>query len=94
LNVIRSIGISYIGRALWGERRAVMGEEKVAVKISRRLYEQVKKHVEESGGEFKSVEEFVEFVLEEVLREEEEEPVYTPEEEEEIKRRLRALGYL
>jgi len=71
-----------------------MGEEKVAVKISRRLYEQVKKHVEESGGEFKRVEEFVEFVLEEVLREEEEEPVYTPEEEEEIKRRLRALGYL
>jgi len=72
-----------------------MSEEKVAIEISRRLYEQVKKHVEESGGEFKSVGEFVEFVLEEVLREEEEEePVYTPEEEEEIKRRLRALGYL
>ena len=71
-----------------------MGEEKVPIEISRRLYEQVRRHVEESGGEFKSVEEFVEFVLEEVLREEEEEPVYTPEEEEEIKRRLKALGYL
>jgi len=71
-----------------------MGEEKVAIEIPRRLYEQVKKRVEESEGEFKSVEEFVEFVLEEVLKEEEEEPVYTPEEEEEIKRRLRALGYL
>ena len=72
-----------------------MSEEKVAIEIPRRLYEQIKKHVEESGGEFKSVEEFVVFVLEEVLREEEEaESVFTPEEEEEIKRRLRALGYL
>ena len=65
----------------------------VAVKIPKELYEKIEKHVKESGGEFKSVEEFVRFVLEEVLSEEEEE-VYSPEEEEEIKRRLRALGYL
>jgi len=71
-----------------------VSEEKVAIEIPRRLYEQIKKHVEESGGEFKSVEEFVVFVLEEVLREEEAGSVFTPEEEEEIKRRLRALGYL
>ncbi len=71
-----------------------MGEEKVAVYIPKGLYERIKKAVEESGGEFKSVEEYVAFVLEEVLREEEEEPAFTPEEEEEIKRRLRALGYL
>ena len=37
--------------------------------------------------------EYVEFVLTELLREEEE-PAYTPEEEEEIKGRLRALGYI
>ncbi len=71
-----------------------VGEEKVAIEIPRRLYEQIKKQVEESGGEFKSVEEYVVFVLEEVLREEEAESAFTPEEEEEIKRRLRALGYL
>ena len=71
-----------------------MSEEKIAVRISKDLYEEIEKRVKESGGEFKSVEEFVAFVLEEVLKEEEEEPVYTPEEEEEIKRRLRALGYL
>ena len=70
-----------------------VGEEKVAIEIPRRLYEQIEKRVEESGGEFKSVEEYVVFVLEEVLREEGEE-VFTPEEEEEIKKRLRALGYL
>ncbi len=71
-----------------------VGEEKVAIEIPKKLYERVKKYVEESGGEFKSVEEYVAFVLEEVLGEEEEEAVFTPEEEEEIKRRLRALGYL
>ena len=71
-----------------------MGEEKVPVYIPKSLYEEIKKAVEESGGGFKSVEEYVEFVLSEVVREEGEEPAYTPEEEEEVKKRLRALGYL
>jgi len=71
-----------------------MPEEKVPIYISKTLYERIKKEVEESQGEFKNVEEFIEFVLREVLKEETEEPAYTPEEEEEIKRRLRSLGYL
>ncbi len=71
-----------------------MSQEKIPVYISKELYEKVKKEVEESGGEFKSVEEYVEFVLQELLKEEEEEQVYSKEEEEEIKRRLKALGYL
>ena len=71
-----------------------MTKSKVAVPISKELYERVKKRVEESGGAFKSVEEYIEFVLEELLREEEEETPFTPEEEEEIKRRLKALGYI
>ena len=54
----------------------------------------MKKRVEESQGEFKNPQEFIEFVLTEVIKEEEEETPYTPEEEEEIKRRLKALGYL
>jgi len=70
-----------------------MGEEKVAVYIPKKLYERIEKAIKESGGEFKNVEEYVAFVLEEVLKEEEE-TAFTPEEEEEIKRRLRALGYL
>ena len=71
-----------------------MSGDRVPVYISKNLYETVKKRVEESGGEFNSVEEFIEFVLTELLKEEEEETPYTPEEEEEIKKRLRALGYL
>jgi Arc/MetJ-type ribon-helix-helix transcriptional regulator len=69
-----------------------MSEDKVPVYISRRLYEEVKRRVDESGGEFESVEEFVEYVLTELLKEEE--APYTSEEEEEVKKRLKALGYL
>jgi len=71
-----------------------MPDEYVTVKISRNLYDEIQKRVEESQGEFKDPEEFIEFVLSEVIKEEEEEASYTPEEEEEIKRRLKALGYL
>ena len=71
-----------------------MSEDRVPVYISKRLYEEVKRRVEESKGEFSSVEDFVEFVLMELLEEVEEETPYTPEEEKEIKKRLRALGYL
>jgi Arc/MetJ-type ribon-helix-helix transcriptional regulator len=72
-----------------------VASEKIPIYISKNLYEKVKERVEQSQGEFKSVEEYVEFVLSEIVKEEEEEKeVYTPEEEEEIKKRLRSLGYL
>ena len=65
----------------------------VDVKLKKDLIDKIKKVVDESEGEFTSVEEYIEFVLTELLKEEEEE-IYTPEEEEEIKKRLRALGYI
>lgn len=65
------------------------------IKIPKELYIKAKKYVEESGGEFKNVEEFIEFILREVLSESSEsKEVFTKEEEEEIKERLRSLGYL
>ncbi len=67
--------------------------EKVNVSISRGLYEKAKKYIDREGG-FNSVDEFVEFVVSQVLEEESQEAVYTPEEEEKIKERLRSLGYL
>ena len=66
---------------------------KVAVKLSKNIFDKVQEQVDESKGEFKNVEEYIEFVLTELLNEEEEQ-VYTPKEEEEIKKRLRALGYI
>jgi len=68
-------------------------EDKVTIQIPKKLYEKAKKYIEQHGG-FSSVEELVEFVLNEVLTEEEPEYVYSKEEEEKVKERLRALGYL
>ena len=66
---------------------------KVPVNISKELVDEIQRRVDESGGEIKTIEEYIEFVLAETLREDPEQ-VYTLEEEEEIKERLRRLGYI
>ncbi|MDH5440621.1 MAG: CopG family transcriptional regulator [Candidatus Bathyarchaeota archaeon] len=72
-----------------------MSDEYVAVKIPRTLYDTILKRVEESQGEFKDAQEYIEFVLNEIVKEEDEtETPYTPEEEEMVKKRLKKLGYL
>ena len=67
---------------------------KVQVHISKEIVDEIQRYVDESEGEFKTVEEYIEFVLTEILREDEPEQAYTPDEEEEIKERLRRLGYI
>ncbi len=70
-----------------------MSEEKKNVPIPAEIYDAIAQRVKET--EFNSVEEYVTFVLEEVIKDEdEEETPFTPEDEEEVKKRLRALGYL
>lgn len=64
------------------------------VYISRYLYETIRKRVEVNRNEFKSVDEYVAFVLKEVTKEDEPATGYTSEEEDEIKKRLSNLGYL
>ncbi len=71
-----------------------LSEEKIQVSISKKLYEKAKEYIEKYGG-FNSVDELVEFLLEEALKEESgEAQPYTKEEEEKVKERLRALGYI
>ena len=68
-------------------------EERKAVFLPANLYRKIEERVK--ATEFHSVEEYVSFVLEEVLKDEgEEEKTFSKEEEEEVKKRLRALGYL
>jgi len=68
-------------------------EEKKAIFLPANVYKKIEERV--NATEFHSVEEYVIFVLEEVLKDEgEEEKTFTKEEEEEVKKRLRALGYL
>jgi hypothetical protein len=71
------------------------GEEgKKAVFLPALLYGRIEERVH--ATEFNSVEDYVTYVMEEILREEDskEEPTFSAEEEEEVKKRLRALGYL
>ncbi len=67
--------------------------EKVSIEISKELYDKAAKFIKEQGG-FSSVEELVEFLLQEVLATEELESGMSKEDEEKVKERLRALGYL
>jgi len=68
--------------------------EKMTVRIPKNIYEKIQERIKDT--EFKSVDEYVTYVLQEVLSslEEEEEQVFSEEEEEKVKERLRALGYL
>lgn len=56
------------------------------------LYLKAQKWIEENGG-FRSVDEFVRFLIEEFISDNTDE-TYSPEDEEEIKEKLRKLGYL
>ncbi len=64
------------------------------IKIPKPLYEKIAERLKDT--EFESVEEYVIFVLNEVVTEPEqkEEPALTKEEEEKVKERLKGLGYL
>ena len=68
--------------------------EKVAVYISKSLYNEVESSLKKKGGELTSVEDYVEFVLRELLTKRGGEKTHTKEDEELIKKRLRRLGYL
>lgn len=68
---------------------------KIQVAIPKDLYQKIQERVNMFEDEFKSVEEYVNFVLSEVVKDDEEQQsTYTKEEEEEIKSRLKSLGYI
>jgi len=66
-----------------------MGDEKVAIEISKELVDKVAEKIE--GTSITTVEEYIELLLENEFPEETE---YTAEEEELIRERLRRLGYI
>ena len=69
-------------------------EKRKSIEVPESLYNRIEARIK--GSNFNSVEEYVSFVLREKLVSEEESSKfpYTREEEEKIKARLRALGYL
>lgn len=69
-----------------------MKGERKTVSLPAELYSKVEQRI--SGTEFGSVDEYVAFVLGEVVKEEEPGVTFSERDEEEVKRRLKALGYL
>jgi len=70
-----------------------MSKEYGEIKVSKEIIKKIGERIKDT--EFKSVDEYVTFVLEEVIRDEEEpEEVFSEEDEKKVKERLRALGYL
>ena len=67
-------------------------EEKRAVFVRAELYSEMREGVEDT--DFGCDDEYLEFVLEEVVDEEGEEWVFSGEEEREVRRVLKDLGYL
>jgi len=66
-----------------------------AVLLAAKLYGQIEERVK--ATDFDSVDEYVAFVLEEVLKDDEEQEkrkTFSKEDEEEVKQRLKGLGYL
>jgi hypothetical protein len=69
--------------------------DKIQIAIAKDLYAKILQRVNMSSDEFKNVEEYVNFVLTEVVRDDEQpQSAYTKEEEEDIKNRLKNLGYI
>ena len=67
-------------------------QEKKTVQLPAELYGKIEERVKVT--DFGSVDEYVGFVLEEVVKEEEEEKAFSEAEEKEVKKRLKDLGYL
>ncbi|MFP3228431.1 MAG: CopG family transcriptional regulator [Caldisphaera sp.] len=69
-----------------------MSQDKQAVYISKELYNKIKKYLEDQGT-FNTVEELIEFMLNELLQQSSSQ-VMSKEDEEKVKDRLKRLGYM
>jgi len=68
-------------------------EKYVNISVPKSIVEKIEKRIKQT--DFNSVSSYVSYVLKEILSEDEEEDVvFSKEDEERVKERLRALGYL
>ena len=69
-----------------------MEDEKKTISVSSKLYDVILRRVENSDDEFSSPDEYVDYILTELF--EEKSDTYTKEEQEEIQKKLRDMGYI
>jgi len=74
------------------EKRVAENEKFKTISIPSKLLEKIEERIKGTG--FASVSGYITYVLEEILIESQEEKSFTKEDEEKIKERLRALGYI
>lgn len=67
--------------------------QKEVVHISSDLYEQILKKLKDTNGEFKTADEYVEFIVREMLANDSSDS-FSGEDEDKIKDRLKSLGYI
>lgn len=70
-----------------------MSSERVSISISKDLYNTILRRIQEIDTEFNSVEDFIEFILREVLKEGNDEEIYMLEDMKEIGKEIRTLSY-
>jgi len=66
---------------------------KKSISISSDIIDSITKRIEKSNHEFTSVEEYIEFVLKQILEMDHSE-IYSKDEEEEIRKHLKDMGYI
>jgi hypothetical protein len=67
-------------------------EPKQSISISKKLFEVIKKRLDNSINEFNSVDDYVEYVLKELLSDDS--SPYTEEEEQKVEKHLKDMGYI
>lgn len=70
-----------------------MSEKKVSIQISESIVNKVQEKVENSAGEYSGIEDYIEFILREILSDDDEN-TFSPEDEKKVMERLKKLGYI
>jgi hypothetical protein len=93
ISVIRELRILHTLSNNFGFKRLKMDKEYGLIKIPKEIIRKIEERIK--GTEFKSVDEYTTFVLKEVIKDNDEnEEVFSEEDEQKVKERLKALGYL
>lgn len=71
-----------------------LSSDNVSINISKELYESIKRKIQLKKGRFSSVEEYVEFILRQFVKDGTPDEVYTEEEEKKVMEHLKDLGYI
>ena len=70
-----------------------MNHDRKAISISSKLFDIISERVKNSSNEFATVDEYVDYVLTEILEDKKSSP-YTEDEEKKIEKHLKDMGYI